>query len=517
MHSFDSGSSEKRKRDNWKLLAKFFKKKRIPLQPAEVDAIVACKEDAAIKVLRRVHDFVHGAAGRAEKPRPSRRPEGGPGPDSTKPRAAKPTRREQLVHARRQAPRAEPRRAAHHRDEGGSDAEDGGGSYASQYSSRERDGGHGYGGHGYGGGDEYGDDYGPPDGAAPDPWLSEAAHELGRRHYAEPSGVAADAGYAESYRQSPGPGATQAFVFGGSAAVHHGAAPGGAGYGDYGSEEEEEEPGYAAAGSYGYGEAAEGGYESPLEEGVGGEDPWPTADDMESAAYYSDEEGPAGPAGAAGAYSDRDDDPAMLDWDLPEPEPEAAAPSPRAVKSQQGGGGGYARLHSGGSAAAPRAKSSAGTWAGHAGAKKIHILEDFKPYTLKDYKQKNPKEYWQLSKLGPDLDVDKLQEARARKDKVRAMSSQIRSRNHTRTQAARPAQAKVKPLSSRQKALQYARSVPKPPPVRVPLKEAEHNCSFEFPEPAEDELSELEALELQHMRDTQAVDAIRKQLMKAGM
>ena len=207
----------------------------------------------------------------------------------------------------------------------------------------------------------------------------------------------------------------------------------------------------------------------------------------------------------------------MLDWDLPEPEPEAAAPSPRAVKSQQGGGGGYARLHSGGSAAAPRAKSSAGTWAGHAGAKKIHILEDFKPYTLKDYKQKNPKEYWQLSKLGPDLDVDKLQEARARKDKVRAMSSQIRSRNHTRTQAARPAQAKVKPLSSRQKALQYARSVPKPPPVRVPLKEAEHNCSFEFPEPAEDELSELEALELQHMRDTQAVDAIRKQLMKAGM
>ena len=265
MHSFDSGSSEKRKRDNWKLLAKFFKKKRIPLQPAEVDAIVACKEDAAIKVLRRVHDFVHGAAGRAEKPGPSRRPEGGPGPDSTKPRAAKPTRREQLVHARRQAPRAEPRRAAHHRDEGGSDAEDGGGSYASQYSSRERDGGHGY-----GGGDEYVDDYGPPDGAAPDPWISEAAHELGRRHYAEPSGVAADAGYAESYRQSPGPGATQAFVFGGSAAVHHGAAPGGAGYGDYGSEEEEEEPGYAAAGGYGYGEAAEWGYESPLEEGVGG-------------------------------------------------------------------------------------------------------------------------------------------------------------------------------------------------------------------------------------------------------
>ena len=128
MHSFDSGSSEKRKRDNWKLLAKFFKKKRIPLQPAEVDAIVACKEDAAIKVLRRVHDFVHGAAGRAEKAGPSRRPEGGPGPDSARPRAAKPTRREQPVHARRQAPRAEPRRAAHHRDEGGSDAEDGGGS-----------------------------------------------------------------------------------------------------------------------------------------------------------------------------------------------------------------------------------------------------------------------------------------------------------------------------------------------------------------------------------------------------
>ena len=59
MHSFDTGLSAKRKAENWKLLSKAFRKRRIPLEAAEVEAVMAGQEGAAVAVVRRVFEAVH--------------------------------------------------------------------------------------------------------------------------------------------------------------------------------------------------------------------------------------------------------------------------------------------------------------------------------------------------------------------------------------------------------------------------------------------------------------------------
>ena len=76
MHSFDTGLSAKRKAENWKLLSKAFRKRRIPLEAAEVEAVMAGQEGAAVAVVRRVFEAVHSGGApaaledRRERPRP---------------------------------------------------------------------------------------------------------------------------------------------------------------------------------------------------------------------------------------------------------------------------------------------------------------------------------------------------------------------------------------------------------------------------------------------------------------
>ena len=76
MHSFDTGLSAKRKAENWKLLSKAFRKRRIPLEAAEVEAVMAGQEGAAVAVVRRVFEAVQSGGApaaledRRERPRP---------------------------------------------------------------------------------------------------------------------------------------------------------------------------------------------------------------------------------------------------------------------------------------------------------------------------------------------------------------------------------------------------------------------------------------------------------------
>ena len=145
-------------------------------------------------------------------------------------------------------------------------------------------------------------------------------------------------------------------------------------------------------------------------------------------------------------------------------------------------------------------------------------MDDFKPYTLKDYKQKKPKEYWNLGTLGPDLDVDELAEKRAAKNKVKALSKEIRAKNRA---SARPVNANApkaeKAMSARQKALLYAKHVPKPAvakPTVVLTDQVTDERAHELP--GEAALTELEELEIQHRQDQDAVEAIRREFMKIG-
>ncbi|KAF6251536.1 hypothetical protein COO60DRAFT_1644899 [Scenedesmus sp. NREL 46B-D3] len=92
---------------------------------------------------------------------------------------------------------------------------------------------------------------------------------------------------------------------------------------------------------------------------------------------------------------------------------------------------------------------------------------EFEPYKMCDYEARNydvkkASGYWQLGRLGPE-ETEQLQAKRKAKERVRELSSRIKSANAERLAAAPPARAKPKEPSARQRAVEYARSsVPRP-------------------------------------------------------
>ena len=142
-------------------------------------------------------------------------------------------------------------------------------------------------------------------------------------------------------------------------------------------------------------------------------------------------------------------------------------------------------------------------------------MDDFKPYTLKEYRQKNSKEYWNLGTLGPDLGENLLVEKRAAKNKVKALSKEIRAQNRASARSTTAAASKPeKALSARQKALLYAKHVPRPAVVKPAVVLTDQGAASELPEEAA--LTELEELEIKHRQDQDAVEAIRREFMKMG-
>ncbi|KAG1655666.1 hypothetical protein FOA52_007915 [Chlamydomonas sp. UWO 241] len=59
MHSFENVTSVERKKANWGLLLKLFKRKRIPVDKALADAAIAAEGDAAVEVLQLIYTFIH--------------------------------------------------------------------------------------------------------------------------------------------------------------------------------------------------------------------------------------------------------------------------------------------------------------------------------------------------------------------------------------------------------------------------------------------------------------------------
>eukprot|EP01032_Pedospumella_encystans_P017599 gene17599-20047_t len=100
---------------------------------------------------------------------------------------------------------------------------------------------------------------------------------------------------------------------------------------------------------------------------------------------------------------------------------------------------------------------------------------NFKPYTLKQYKMTQPKEYVEISNIKPDLNSDELVAKRANLERIKEFSKNLQSFNRQTIsqQPKLPPAAEKRDIaiseqkfnSRRQKAIEFAKNVPKP---RVP-------------------------------------------------
>lgn len=146
----------------------------------------------------------------------------------------------------------------------------------------------------------------------------------------------------------------------------------------------------------------------------------------------------------------------------------------------------------------------------------------YKPRNLKQWKEENTQEYVELGKLKPDLNTDELVEKRANRDRVKEFSQQLHSVNQRvcSTKSKRPPKQVVKPKSTRDKAQEYAKRVPKPR-VRRPEPVYENNEDDDLlvdgEVGAEAELTALEQLEMKHNAARKEVDAIRNEMKKRGL
>ncbi|KAF5839657.1 hypothetical protein DUNSADRAFT_208 [Dunaliella salina] len=220
-------------------------------------------------------------------------------------------------------------------------------------------------------------------------------------------------------------------------------------------------------------------------------------------------------------------------------------------------------------------KASYGSEGGHSGGSSDIPFSkprpvDYSPYGLKDFEDKdyNVKKagYWQLGRLGPDLATEELQAKRENQERVKAMAAQVREDNlkAAAVAAVKPKKEIPKEPSARERALQFAKNVPKPDPAKAqphvplqqhkgpprkgqpadskigkgrpsqPVQQAQqqqpqqqqqqargtaappgHGQEGSAAAPDRPPMSELEMLEAQHEADLKRVEEIRAQLARA--
>ncbi|KAJ0395443.1 hypothetical protein P43SY_007768 [Pythium insidiosum] len=97
----------------------------------------------------------------------------------------------------------------------------------------------------------------------------------------------------------------------------------------------------------------------------------------------------------------------------------------------------------------------------------------FAPCTVAQYKKEKPAGYYELGKLQPDLNAEDLVQKRANRERIKAFSKNLRDINKS---VAAPKKAdddatQKKTLSTREKALAFAKHIPKPRLQQRPLAE----------------------------------------------
>ena len=158
---------------------------------------------------------------------------------------------------------------------------------------------------------------------------------------------------------------------------------------------------------------------------------------------------------------------------------------------------------------------------------------DYKPYTLEQYKLIKPKEYVEISKMKPDLNSEELIAKRANAERIKEFSKNLRNFNSQMigNQQKLPSgsesheidNAKKKILSARERALQFAKNIPKPKVNKDSFKSVDDvtdlhdddgymRVSYEQFGMESKQAKYLEDLEAKYMDSKRNVDAIKRQL-----
>lgn len=158
---------------------------------------------------------------------------------------------------------------------------------------------------------------------------------------------------------------------------------------------------------------------------------------------------------------------------------------------------------------------------------------EYKPYTLEQYKLIKPAEYVEISKMKPDLNSDELIAKRANAERIKEFSKNLRNFNSQMigNQQKLPSgsesheidNAKKKMLSARERALQFAKNIPKPKVNKDSFKSADDvidlhdddgymRVSYEQYGMESKQAKYLEDLEAKYIDSKRNVDAIKRQL-----
>eukprot|EP00762_Andalucia_godoyi_P000405 ANDGO_03055.mRNA.1 hypothetical protein (macronuclear) len=140
----------------------------------------------------------------------------------------------------------------------------------------------------------------------------------------------------------------------------------------------------------------------------------------------------------------------------------------------------------------------------------------YKPYTAESFRNINVP--IKLGSLGPDLQNEELQKKQEQVQRMREYARGVHAYNVA--SAPSPAEAKRRApeppqheKNARERALEFARNVPKPKAKR---REYEEPSAYSRNGNNLDFMSDLEKLEAQHEADVDAVEAIRREFMRGG-
>lgn len=161
----------------------------------------------------------------------------------------------------------------------------------------------------------------------------------------------------------------------------------------------------------------------------------------------------------------------------------------------------------------------------------------YTPHTLAEYQRENPRQYVELGLLGADLDSEELVAKRAVKARVKVFSEQLRRVNlkdgevpattaASTVPAPPPPAERVAARAQRERALEFAKRVPKPKPAaRLPEPGQGHREArgdgdsdsgrghyYGSPEAGTLVSRQVEELEARHAMLKHTADAIRREM-----
>lgn len=137
---------------------------------------------------------------------------------------------------------------------------------------------------------------------------------------------------------------------------------------------------------------------------------------------------------------------------------------------------------------------------------RVHRAVHYEPCTLSQYRKEKTDGYIELGKLQPDLYTDQLVQKRANNQRIREFSITLREQNKTQIKPVRDEQPASKSLSAREKAIEFAKNIPKPKP-RSETVSYEKDSDSSLPEFSEEEET-LEVLQQRHQMSRAHVEAV---------